>query len=120
MTCKIPPTELAESTIFRSEVIMSLHPQPVPPVPDETTRVALAASPKGNLFLRMRDEVGPLFSDAQFAALFPPRLRTKWRAHGYVRVEPTLDAEENEAVWKRALAEMRERLDAGGAGKGVR
>jgi hypothetical protein len=50
----------------------------------------------------------------------PPRLRTKCRAHGYVRVEPTLDAQENEAVWKRALAEMRERLDASGEGKGVR
>lgn len=41
----------------------------------------------------------------------PPRLRTKWKAHGYVRVEPTLDVQENEADWKRAFAAMRERLN---------
>jgi transposase len=34
---------------------MSLQPQVVPPVPDETRRVARAASPKGSVDIRMRD-----------------------------------------------------------------
>lgn len=52
---------------------MSLRPQTVPPVPEETARIAHAAFPKGNLYLQLRDEVGVLFEDADFAALFPPR-----------------------------------------------
>jgi len=35
---------------------MSLKPEPIGPVPQETARVAKAAFPKGSLFLRMRDE----------------------------------------------------------------
>jgi transposase len=52
---------------------MSLHPQPIPPVPEETARVARAAFPHGNLYLVMRDTFGPLFVDDDFAALFPTR-----------------------------------------------
>jgi transposase len=52
---------------------MSLHPQPFGPVPEHTARVARAAFPHGNLYLRLRDEIGPIFSDAAFAPLFPPR-----------------------------------------------
>ena len=37
---------------------MSLHPQPVPPVPDDTARIARAAFPHGNLYLVMRDAFG--------------------------------------------------------------
>jgi transposase len=51
---------------------MSLRPQPVPPVPDETARVTRAAFPKGNLYLLLRDEIGALASDEDFAPLFPP------------------------------------------------
>jgi transposase len=50
---------------------MSLQPQPVPAIPEETARVAHAAFPKGNLFIRMRDELGVFFSDEDFAALYP-------------------------------------------------
>jgi len=35
---------------------MSLKPEPIGPIPQETARVAKAAFPKGSLFLRMRDE----------------------------------------------------------------
>ncbi len=52
---------------------MSLRPQSVPPVPEETARIARAAFPKGNLYLQLRDEIGVLFDDADFAALFPSR-----------------------------------------------
>lgn len=52
---------------------MSLRPQNVPPVPAETARVAHAAFPKGNLYLQLRDEIGVLFEDIDFTALFPTR-----------------------------------------------
>jgi len=39
-------------------------------VPEETVRVARAAFPKGNVFMRMHDELGPLYRNPQFTALF--------------------------------------------------
>jgi transposase len=48
-----------------------LRPQPIGPVPEDTARVARAAFPKGHPWLRLADELGPLFTDATFAALFP-------------------------------------------------
>jgi transposase len=50
---------------------MSLKPMPVPAVPAETARVARAIYPDGNIYLKMRDELGSLFSDEDFADLFP-------------------------------------------------
>ena len=50
---------------------MSLHPQAIGPVPEETARVARAACPKGNPYLAMRDLLGSLYEDQHFAALFP-------------------------------------------------
>lgn len=50
---------------------MSLRPQPVPPVPEETARVARAAFPDGSIYMLLRDEVGPLAADQDFTALFP-------------------------------------------------
>jgi transposase len=52
---------------------MSLQPSVIPPIPEETVRVAQAAFPKGNLIMRMRDEVGVLYSAALFASLFAVR-----------------------------------------------
>jgi transposase len=49
---------------------MSLKPQAIEPIPDETRQVAQAAFPKGNPFMTMRDELGVFFEDAQFVALF--------------------------------------------------
>jgi transposase len=51
---------------------MTLHPQAIGPVPEETARVARAACPKGNPYLALRDLLGPRSEDQQFAALFPP------------------------------------------------
>ena len=50
---------------------MSLKPGPVHPVPEETLRVARAAFPNGNLYLTLRDKLGPIFDDADFIGLFP-------------------------------------------------
>jgi transposase len=52
---------------------MSLQPQEVPPVPDETRRVARAAFPKSNVYIRMRDALGAIYHDQLFAPLFPTR-----------------------------------------------
>src|SRR3954451_10568908 len=52
---------------------MSLPPQSVHSIPEETQRVAQAAFPKGTLCLRIADELGSLYRDDQFADLFPNR-----------------------------------------------
>src|SRR5438094_612586 len=51
--------------------VMSLHPHVIEPVPDETARVAHAAFPKGHPYLTVRDVLGTIFQDDDFAALFP-------------------------------------------------
>jgi transposase len=48
-----------------------LQPQLQSSVPEETARVARAAFSKGNLYITMRDEMGTLYSDQDFEALFP-------------------------------------------------
>jgi len=52
---------------------MSLRSEPIPSIPEETERVARAAFPKGNLYLKMRDELGVFYSDDNFADLFSTR-----------------------------------------------
>ncbi len=52
---------------------MSLDPQTSYPIPEDTQRVARAAFPKGNLYMRMRDELGEVYQDGSFAELFPGR-----------------------------------------------
>jgi transposase len=52
---------------------MSLKPSPIKPVPEETVRIARAAFRKGSPLLRLRDELGSIFADADFADLFPRR-----------------------------------------------
>src|SRR5215212_1328194 len=49
-----------------------LRRQALPAIPPETMRVAQAAFPKGHPYLRLADELGSLFTDDTFAALFPP------------------------------------------------
>jgi transposase len=52
---------------------MSLHSTPLPPVPDETARIARAAVPHGNTFMQMRDALGAIYRDEQFADFVPAR-----------------------------------------------
>ena len=49
---------------------MSLQPETIGPVPEETARVARAAFPKGNPYLRLRDDLGLFYTDERFATLF--------------------------------------------------
>src|SRR5258708_5247174 len=51
---------------------MSLRPQALSPVPEETQRVARAAFPKGNALLRLREDLGMFYTDEHFAPLFAP------------------------------------------------
>jgi transposase len=50
---------------------MSLHPQPLEPVPEDTARVARAAFPRGKPYLTLRDQLGVIFQDEDFTARFP-------------------------------------------------
>lgn len=49
---------------------MSLPRDGLHPVPGETARVAHAAFPEGNVYMRLRDEVGTLFDDELFTAVY--------------------------------------------------
>jgi transposase len=50
---------------------MSMHPQPFPTLPEDTARVAQAAfKRKGNIYMTLGDQLGPLFADVDFAGLY--------------------------------------------------
>ena len=88
---------------------MSLHPHPVPAVPEETARVAHAAFPRDNVYLRMRDAFGALFADHEFAALFPTRgqpAAAPWRL-ALVTMMPYVEAFSD----RRAADAVRSRID---------
>jgi transposase len=50
---------------------MSLRPQPLLPVPDDTARIAQAAFRRGNPYVLLRDRLGVIFADSDFADLYP-------------------------------------------------
>src|SRR5260370_10205171 len=61
---------------------MSMKPRGLEPIPDETRLLAHRLSPKGTLVTQVRDALGPIYSDEQFAHLFPKRGRAAkppWR-----------------------------------------
>jgi transposase len=57
---------------------MSMQPKPSYPIPTTTAQVAHAAFPNGCLAIRVRDTLGELFTDAQFAEVFATRGRPAW------------------------------------------
>jgi hypothetical protein len=61
---------------------MSLRTSPIEPVPEETARGARAAFRKGNPLLELRDELGPVFPDGDFADLYPGRASRPIRPGG--------------------------------------
>ena len=63
-------TDILKIVIWGQFELMSLHPQPIPPVPEQTVRVAKAAFPKGNIYLQIRDTLGSIYVDEDFANLF--------------------------------------------------
>jgi transposase len=62
---------------------MSLQPGLIPPVPEDNAQIALAAFPDGHPYLRLRDQLGNLFTDANFADLDPPGASPRSRPGGW-------------------------------------
>jgi transposase len=61
---------------------MSLRPQPINAIPEQTVAVAKAAFPKDNIYMTMRDELGVFYTDEAFAELFSSRgqpAKSPWR-----------------------------------------
>ena len=61
---------------------MTLHSQNEFSIPEETARVACAAYPKGNLYMKMHDALGTIYQDESFAHVFPQHGRAAsapWR-----------------------------------------
>jgi transposase len=101
---------------------MSLAPEPILHVPEHTAEVARAAFPRGNRYRQIRDELGTLYRNDQFADLYPhvgQPAEAPWRL-ALVTIlqlaENLTDRHAAEAVrgridWKYALG--LERTDAG-------
>lgn len=94
---------------------MSLKPSVIEPIPLETVRVAQAAFPKGNLYISIRNELGTLFEDADFATLYPRRGQSAyapWRLALITVMQflenlsdrQTADAVRSRIDWKYALS----------------
>ena len=66
-----------ENALVRQEggMELSMYPQELARIPAETVRGARAASPKGTLAMRLRDELGAIYRDEQFVAVFATRGR---------------------------------------------
>lgn len=119
---------------------MSLRPTSAVAVPLSTATVARAAFPRGNSYLRLRDTLGPVFTDQQFAALFPTHgqpAEAPWRLALVTLLQfaenlsdrRAADAARSRIDWKyllgleladpgfdaSVLSEFRSRLVAGGA-----
>lgn len=94
---------------------MSLKAHPIPVVPEETARVARASFPKGNTWIRLRDQLGTIYRDESFASLFPTSgqpAQAPWRlalvsimqyAEG-LSDRQTSDAVRSRIDWKYALS----------------
>lgn len=88
---------------------MSMYPRELGTIPEETARVARAACPKGTLAMRLRDALGELYEDEQFAALYPVEGQpayAPWR----LAVVTVLQYAEN-LTDRQAANAVRERID---------
>ncbi len=83
-------------------------------IPEETRRIVKKAFPKGNRYIRLRDEMGNLFQDSDFEALYPEKGQPGWSPWRLALVtvmqymENLTDRQAAEAVrarldWKYAL-----------------
>jgi transposase len=74
--------DILKVVIWGQREKMSLHPKQIPPVPAETALVASSAFPKGNIYLQIRDTLGSIYLDEDFADLFSVRgqpAQSPWR-----------------------------------------
>jgi len=101
---------------------MTLRPNYIADVPEETVKVAQAAFRKGNRYMQMRDELGTMFKDEQFIDLFPQvgqLAETPWRV-ALVTVmqfaENLTDRQAADAVRGRLDLEVRAEFGTEGCG----
>ncbi len=119
---------------------MTMFPQAIGPVPEETARIARAANPKGTLAMWLRDELGAVYTDEEFGDLYPERGQpalSPWRLALVTLLQYTEDLTDRQAAeavrtrldWKyllglelsdpgfdqSVLSEFRQRLLAQGA-----
>ncbi len=76
------PKRETEQSIESKSRNMTLQPQNEFSIPEETARVARAAYPKGNIYIKMRDVLGTIYQDESFAHVFPQNGRpveAPWR-----------------------------------------
>src|SRR6266851_3337841 len=88
---------------------MTMYPQEIGPIPEETRRIAQAACPKGTLAMRLRDALGALYEDEQCVALYPEEGQpayAPWR----LAVVTVLQYTEN-LTDRQAANAVRERID---------
>lgn len=88
---------------------MSMYARELGSIPEETVRVARAACPKGSLAMRLRDELGEVYADEQFVALYPAEGQpayAPWR----LAVVTVLQYTEN-LTDRQAANAVRERID---------
>ena len=88
---------------------MSMYPQELGSIPEETVRAARAACPKGTLAMRLRDVLGELYQDEQFVGLYPVEGQpayAPWR----LAVVVVLQYSEN-LTDRQAANAVRERID---------
>ena len=94
---------------------MSLKSLPIPPVPEETARVAHAVFPHGNVFMQVRDTLGTIYTDEAFADLFPTHgqpaeapwrlaLVTVFQCMEHLTDRQAADAVRDRLAWKYALS----------------
>jgi transposase len=119
---------------------MTMFPQAIGPIPPETARIARAANPKGTLAMWLRDELGAIYTDEEFADLYSERGQpalAPWRLAVVTLLQYTEDLTDRQAAeavrsrldWKyllgleltdpgfdaSVLSEFRQRLVAKGA-----
>ena len=54
---------------------MSMHSAGLEPIPEETRQLAWRLCPKGTMIMHLRDDLGPIYQDEDFADLYPKRGR---------------------------------------------
>lgn len=90
---------------------MSLKPSPIIEIPEETVEVVRAVFAKGNVYMLMRDTLGAIYRDEDFAALFPTvgqPAEASWR----LALVTMMQFRENLTDRQAAEAGQRQRTDA--------
>src|SRR5215470_1718669 len=99
----------SEKNPVRKDKSMTMYPQEIGTIPEETRRIAQAACPKGTLAMRLREALGALYQDEQFLRLYPVEGQpayTPWR----LALVTVLQYTEN-LTDRQAANAVRERID---------